>query len=47
MHHVPHQFFAQIITLVDKTTMKIEVQPGEKLKQLFEEEVNPPLGMPA
>jgi hypothetical protein len=39
MHHVLYQFFAQIMTLANETTVKMEIQPQQKLKQLFEEEV--------
>jgi hypothetical protein len=46
LHHVPPQFFAQIMTLADKTTVKMEIQPRHKLKRLAEEEVNPPPGRP-
>lgn len=42
MRYVPHQFFAQIKILVDKTTLNTKIQPRHKLERLAEEEVNPP-----
>jgi hypothetical protein len=46
MHHDALQLFAQIMTLADKTTVKMDIQLRQKLKRLSEKEVNQPLGCP-
>jgi hypothetical protein len=46
MHHDALQLFAQIMTLMDKTTVKMDIQLRLKLKRLSDKDVNQPLGRP-